>query len=71
MSPAREYEQCRALIAAEWYHGVRIRRCDRLVGAFAVYAFPRADKALDWGYHFRGCSLPGKNCIPMLREERF
>ncbi|MFU8821123.1 MAG: hypothetical protein ACNA8G_06155, partial [Gammaproteobacteria bacterium] len=23
----------RALIAAEWYHGVRIRRCDRLVGA--------------------------------------
>ena len=27
----------RALIAAEWYHGVRIRRCDRLVGAL----FPR------------------------------
>lgn len=23
----------RALIAAEWYQGVRIRRCDRLVGA--------------------------------------
>ena len=41
--------RCRALIAAEWYHGVRIRRCDRLVGALLTRPNSAAPESMSIG----------------------